>query len=224
MTASPTSWKHCMNRGTDLRLGLGVLLLFAGTLGQAQTEVPDTTTAHWRNGALEVVTAEGANWSHPIAFTALGKSPTYRKRFAASTVTVQENRGPEGPSRTAQAQFKGQTWLRWGEGTAPLVLDSAGGWPYRLVADTPAGAKPPQYHWINADVSQRLVATPNRVQNIHTPHATWCTWFAVGGTQEARSNLADGRVPTIRWMLWKRPKNAARCSSMSSNLSKRMLE
>ncbi len=200
-----------MPRSTDWRVGLGVLFLSA-TLGHAlaaaSAVAPDTTTAHWNHGVLEV-TVDGAAWSQAIPFQALAHSRTYRQRFARSSVTAQQNMHPDGPQRAAQAQFKGHTWLRWGQGTAPLALDSPGEWPYRLIADAAAGANPPQYLWSNADASQRVVATPNRIQKVRTPHATWCAWFTVTGTQETRPHMADGVTPTLHWMLWRRPGNAA---------------
>lgn len=198
-----------MRPSTDWRWGLGVLLL-TGTLGQAQAEVPDTATARWNNGALDV-TVDGASWSDAIPFKALAHSRTYRQRFAKSTVTAEKQMRPDGPSRTAQAQFKGQTWLRWGQGTAPLTLDTPGGWPYRLIADAKAGPNQPQYFWSNADASEHMAALPERIQTVLTPHATWCAWFSVTGTQETRPHIADGATPTIRWMLWQRPRNTTCC-------------
>lgn len=192
---------------TDWRWGLSVLLL-TGTLGQAQAAAPEAAPARWNHGVLEAVTADGAAWSLPIPFKALASSRTYRQRFAHSSLTAQQTMHPDGPRRVAQAQFKGKTWLRWGEGKAPLALDSAGGWPYRLIADATAGPDQPQYVWSNADASQRVVATPNRIQKVRTPHATWCAWFTVTGTQETRPHIADGATPTLHWILWQRPGNS----------------
>jgi hypothetical protein len=198
-----------MRPNTDWRWAMGSLLLAAG-LGPAQAAAPATnaatSTARWNNGALDV-TVDGASWSDAIPFKALAQSRTYRERFAHSTVTAQQNMRPDGPTRTAQAQFKGQTWLRWGKGTAPLGLDTPGGWPYRLIADATAGPNQPQYFWNSADASERVVALPERIQTVRTPKATWCAWFSVTGTQETRPHIADGTVPSIRWMLWQRPAN-----------------
>lgn len=198
-----------MRPNTDWRLAVGSLLLATG-LGPAQAAAPAataaTSTARWNHGALEV-TVDGANWSETIPFKALAQSRTDRQRFAHSTVTANQQMRPEGPSRTAQAQFKGQTWLRWGTGTAPPSLDTTGGWPYRLIADATAGPNQPQYFWSSADASERMVALPERAQTVRTPGATWCAWFSVTGSQEARPHIADGTVPSIRWMLWQRPAN-----------------
>jgi hypothetical protein len=202
-----------MRPNIDWRLTVGSLLLAAG-LGPAQAAAPAanaaTSTARWNHGALEV-TVDGANWSETIPFKALAQSRTYRQRFAHSTVTANQQMRPDGPSRTAQAQFKGQTWLRWGKGTAPLGLDTPGGWPYRLIADATAGPNQPQYFWSSADARERMVALPERIQTVRTPQATWCAWFTVTGTQETRPHIADGTVPSIRWMLWRRPANTS-CS------------
>lgn len=198
-----------MRRNTDGSWALGPLLLLAAALGTAHAAAPaatPTSEARWHKGALEV-TVDGARWSATIPFKALAQSRSDRQRFARSTVTAQHNMRPDGPSRTAQAQFKGQTWLRWGQGTAPLALDTPGGWPYRLIADATAGPNQPQYFWSSADASERMVALPERVQTVRTPEATWCVWFNVTGSQEARPHIADGNVPSIRWMLWQRPAN-----------------
>ncbi|MDZ7938496.1 MAG: hypothetical protein U5M53_09495 [Rhodoferax sp.] len=202
-----------MRLGINLHASLLALLL-AGSLGHAQTaaptENPGATSAHWQDGLLEVM-VDGASWSHTIPFKALASSRSDRHRFANSTITAEQHMRPDGLNRTAQAQFKGQTWLRWGEGTAPLALDSPAGWPYRLVADLTTTPGKVQYRWSNADASQYIKARPNTVQRFKTPNATWCAWFSVTGAPETRPGIADGNTPRIRWMLWQRPKNATCC-------------
>jgi hypothetical protein len=199
--------------GTSCRISLGALLL-ATAVGHAQTAAPTgdpgATSARWQDSML-VVTADGASWSQAIPFKALANSRTDRRRFANSTVIAQQRLRPDGPNRMAQAEFKGQTWLRWGEGTAPLVLDSVGGWPYRLVVDlaTPPGQT--LYRWSSADASQQITALPNAIQKVKTPDATWCAWFSVAGSQETRPGVADGNTPRIRWMLWRRPSKVNCC-------------
>ena len=151
----------------------------------------------------------GYLWSQAIPFKALAGNPVYRKMFMQSVATASQNMRPDGPIRTAQAQLKGKTWLRWGEGTAPLILDVAHGWPYRMVVDRANGAAQATYRWTSADTSKKIAALPNEVQKIETPDGAWCTWFTVTGFAETRPYIADGRVPRIRWMLWRPSGNEA---------------
>jgi hypothetical protein len=158
-----------------------------------------------------VVTADGTSWSQAIPFMALANSRTYRRRFANSTVTAHQQMRPDGPNRMAQAEFKGQTWLRWGEGTAPLALDGAAEWPYRLVVDLATTPGQTLYRWSTADTDQQITALPNTVHKVKTTDVTWCAWFSVAGAQETRPGVADGNTPRIRWMLWRRPSKVICC-------------
>ena len=204
MIANPLSWKPHVRHECDWPVGLGVVVLacfFAPAQASASNLGPTAIASSWRQDVLEV-TVDGATWAQTIPFKSLANSSTHRKRFLQSAVTVQQNIRPDGPSRSAQASFKGKTWLRWGEGTAPLMLDGAAGWPYRLVVDRSAVAGQASYRWSTADTSQQMSALPNEIQKIDTPDGAWCSWFTVTGTAEMRPHLADGRVPRIHWMLW----------------------
>ena len=184
-----------------------------GMFGQAQASAPElgstAIASSWHQDML-LVSIDGAKWSQTIPFSTLASSRTNRNRFLQSAVTAQQNIRSDGPVRNAQASFKGETWLRWGEGTAPLMLNVSGGWPYRLVADSTAGSGQASYRWSTADTSQQLNTLPDTVQKMETPDGVWCSWFTVMGTAEMRPHVADGRVPRIRWMLW-RPSGSEAC-------------
>lgn len=186
-------------------LRLGAVLL-SGLLGHAQATVqsggPTAASPRWQNDAL-TVTVDGATWSQAIPFKALAANAAHRRRFMQSRVTAQQNMRPDGPNRMGQAEFNGEAWLRWGEGTAPLLLDVAQGWPYRLVADRNPTDGPLAYRWSTADTSHQITAPVDEIQTVQAPDGVWCAWFTVTGSAQTRAGIADGRIPRIHWMLWR---------------------
>ena len=198
---------------SDWRTGLCVVVL-TGVLAQTQAAVPQAdlpeSSQQWKGGVLEL-SVDGALWAQAIPFKALADSPVYRKRFRQSVISAQNSLRPDGPSRMAHAQYKGQTWLRWGEGAAPLALDVAGGWPYRLIAHRDQGTGQVAYRWMTADTRHTLTVLPDAIQKVSTPDGVWCAWLTVTGSATSSAGMADGRVPRIRWMLWRPgPKVACR--------------
>jgi hypothetical protein len=155
-----------------------------------------------------VVNDQALNFTIP--FQSLAQSQSQQLRFGKSRVTFDESFSPQGPSWSARAMWNKRVWLLWGSGKAPLVFDTQGAWPYRLIRIANPHHSTSQLVWVNVTATQKVVAQPDQIQTIKVGLATWCTWVAMSGSyEEAREGLADGEVPTISWMLWRRPNQAA---------------
>ncbi|MGQ0709106.1 MAG: hypothetical protein ACT4NV_05090 [Rhodoferax sp.] len=149
---------------------------------------------------LEVQAEDGSPWSLAIPFTQLARNPGLAARFRQSTVSARETMHPEGPIRSAKAEFQSRTWLQWGQGKTPLSVEA---WPYRLIEQSsPDGT--PSYQWVTADLGKRLPATPQQIKAVRSGGATWCTWFAVLGQRMSSPHIADGPTPSIHWMIWRK--------------------
>lgn len=192
-----------MHRTTKPLLGLGAGLLLA-TPCAAQTPPSAAPSAQLRNGVLEL-SLEGRVWSQAIPFPALLRSPGAARRLQQSVVTAQEHMTPEGPTRSAKATRNARTWLQWGQGKTPLHIEN---WPYGLVEQNPNGVGA-TYQWVNADLSKKYQATPQRAVALRSGGALWCAWFSVEGQQASTPHTADGPTPTVQWMLWRKPDGAA---------------